>query len=378
MNSTIQCFKAIPELQEELKVFPTKVKPANSADREHQLVERLGGLVSVMNNSQPAKPVAFWMLLRQLFPQFAQTNKEGFFMQQDAEECWNSILTTIAKKIAPIGSKENPTLTANIVQQLFGGSMTVKMSNTEAKEEQEPSTTTVEKFNKLSCHIGSTTINYLIDGLKSSMEEKVKKNSTVLGKECDYLKVSKLSKLPFYLMVQFVRFDWRSDTKLKAKVVRPVEFPFTFDAYDLCDDDLKTKLAAKRKELDPENKSKQETKPMEVTTENNNQAPPATDPFQNETGYYELFALITHKGRYADSGHYVAWVKEDKPAKKEEEKNDEKPAKKEKREEYWMKFDDDVVSLVTTDEIKKLSGKGGADWHMAYLAFFRTKKDLSP
>jgi ubiquitin C-terminal hydrolase len=33
--------------------------------------------------------------------------------------------------------------------------------------------------------------------------------------------------------------------------------------------------------------------------------------FVNETGMYELFAVLTHKGRMADSGHYVAWVKED-------------------------------------------------------------------
>jgi ubiquitin carboxyl-terminal hydrolase 14 len=29
----------------------------------------------------------------------------------------------------------------------------------------------------------------------------------------------------------------------------------------------------------------------------------------NDTGKYELSAVITHKGRDADSGHYVAWVR---------------------------------------------------------------------
>lgn len=27
-------------------------------------------------------------------------------------------------------------------------------------------------------------------------------------------------------------------------------------------------------------------------------------------GKYELVGLVTHKGRTADSGHYVAWVKQ--------------------------------------------------------------------
>mgnify|MGYP002775761652 CR=1 FL=1 len=29
------------------------------------------------------------------------------------------------------------------------------------------------------------------------------------------------------------------------------------------------------------------------------------------TGYYDLAAVLTHKGRSADSGHYVAWVKQE-------------------------------------------------------------------
>lgn len=29
------------------------------------------------------------------------------------------------------------------------------------------------------------------------------------------------------------------------------------------------------------------------------------------TGIYDLVAVLTHKGRSADSGHYVAWVKQE-------------------------------------------------------------------
>ena len=42
-----------------------------------------------------------------------------------------------------------------------------------------------------------------------------------------------------------------------------------------------------------------------------------------ETGFYELVAVLTHQGRSADGGHYIAWVKES---------NDK-----------WLKFDDDKV-----------------------------------
>ena len=71
-----------------------------------------------------------------------------------------------------------------------------------------------------------------------------------------------------------------------------------------------------------------------------------------DTAWYELIAVITHKGRSADGGHYVAWVK----------MND-----------TWLKFDDDKVSPTTEEEIKKLSG--GGDFHTAYdLIYKRTQQ----
>lgn len=40
-------------------------------------------------------------------------------------------------------------------------------------------------------------------------------------------------------------------------------------------------------------------------------------------GKYELCAVLTHKGRSADSGHYVSWVKQDDGS--------------------WVQFDDDQL-----------------------------------
>lgn len=68
-----------------------------------------------------------------------------------------------------------------------------------------------------------------------------------------------------------------------------------------------------------------------------------------DTGNYELVALVTHKGRSAEGGHYISWVHQTG--------------------DIWMQFDDDIVSTVKTDDILAL--KGGGDWHTAYLAFFR-------
>lgn len=36
------------------------------------------------------------------------------------------------------------------------------------------------------------------------------------------------------------------------------------------------------------------------------------DTGSNNSGFYELQSVLTHKGRSSSSGHYVAWVKHSK------------------------------------------------------------------
>lgn len=45
---------------------------------------------------------------------------------------------------------------------------------------------------------------------------------------------------------------------------------------------------------------------------------------ENKTGWYELVAILTHKGQNADGGHYVAWVQH--------------------KDDVWVCFDDDKVT----------------------------------
>lgn len=58
----------------------------------------------------------------------------------------------------------------------------------------------------------------------------------------------------------------------------------------------------------------------------------------NNSGYYELQAVLTHKGRSSNSGHYVAWVKQ---------KGD-----------TWIECNDDDVRPIHVEDIMKLSGGG--------------------
>ena len=92
----------------------------------------------------------------------------------------------------------------------------------------------------------------------------------------------------------------------------------------------------------------------------------------NNSGYYELQAVLTHKGRSSNSGHYVAWVKY---------KGD-----------TWIECNDDEVRPVHVEDVMKLSGGGkfklifrefdlifsktlfAGDWHTAYLLLYGPRK----
>ena len=58
----------------------------------------------------------------------------------------------------------------------------------------------------------------------------------------------------------------------------------------------------------------------------------------NNSGYYELQAVLTHKGRSSNSGHYVAWTKY---------KGD-----------TWIECNDDDVNPIHVEDVLKLSGGG--------------------
>jgi ubiquitin carboxyl-terminal hydrolase 14 len=84
-------------------------------------------------------------------------------------------------------------------------------------------------------------------------------------------------------------------------------------------------------------------------------------------GHYELFAVVTHKGRDADGGHYMGWVKAETQGLDKTVIGDSNESN-----EDWFVFDDDEVSPCKTEDVLKL--KGGGDWHMSYLNFYRAKK----
>jgi ubiquitin carboxyl-terminal hydrolase 14 len=68
------------------------------------------------------------------------------------------------------------------------------------------------------------------EGLKLGLEGIVEKFSATLNRNAAWKKIQRISKLPVFLCVQFLRFFWkptpesRDHTGLKCKILRPVQF----------------------------------------------------------------------------------------------------------------------------------------------------------
>lgn len=175
-----------------------------------------------------------------------------------------------------------------------------------------------------------------------------------------------------------MRFQYKGKEGINAKILKDIKFPIDFDAFELCTPALQEKLLAQRalfKESDDAEQARltriKEGHKDDVVEKQKLVARPYsfkdgeflfwfyvncltnliaqhTDYGSNNSGFYTLQAVLTHQGRSSSSGHYVGWVRH-------------KSGK-------WMKFDDDVVSPIETEDVLRLSG--GGDWHCAYVLLY--------
>lgn len=276
----------------------------------------------------------------------------------------------------------------------------------------EPPVKTYDLHRKLVCNIqggsdgsAQTNVGHLAEGIALSLNGTIEKRSEVLGRDAIWTRKQRIARLPPILVVQYGRFYWKAtpDSQdhagVKCKVMKPVAFNSIFDVYEFCSDDVKKELKKSRdkalkeeedrinRKLNGEVNTEEDVKmeaddipeddeeaaalkaALAMSVQNEEDIPKPVGPglpaeFQ---GQYELFAVVTHKGRDADGGHYMAWVKAANNSGQVD-----KIADTEEANEDWFVFDDDEVSPCKTEDVLKL--KGGGDWHMAYLSFYRAKK----
>nr|QBH73746.1 hypothetical protein [Orthoderella ornata] len=357
MNATVQCLKTVPELREALRSFQGGVTMAGGMVPAQSITAALRDLYDSMDKGASIPPIILLQVLHMAFPRFAEKSEHGGFTQQDANECWTELVRMLQQKLAPkLQDGETVSKFKSMIDQYFGGTFDVELKCVEADD--EPPSHSKENFLQLSCFI-SQDVRYMLSGLRSKMQEQLTKQSPTLERDAVYTKTSKISRLPAYITIQFVRFYYKEKESINAKILKDVKFPLEFDAFELCSTELQQKLTPMRtrfkefedkrveeaqKQQDKGEKgdgnSKTKTKQLPFSFEN--------DVGSNNSGYYTLQAVLTHRGRSSSSGHYVAWVRQ---------KGD-----------VWLKCDDDQVSPVTSEDVLKLSG--GGDWHCAYVLLY--------
>ncbi|MEW5311044.1 MAG: hypothetical protein WDW38_002790 [Sanguina aurantia] len=365
MNSTLQFLYRVEPLKEAVTSYTSAAGPSDASSK--LVVETKHLFKDLERGGAPFAPYQFLTALRGKFPQFSQQTPQGAYMQQDAEECCTNLVYTLREKLKGADNHQ-------ILEQQMGIRTHLKLKCEETGEEMEEDATSYV----LKCNIENDT-NFLHTGLSLGLRDDREKTSAILGSLVKFKGSSLITALPPYLTVQLMRFFYRVDTQQKAKILRKVAFPMELDVYDFCSTELKAQLDGPRSTLKDEqdrasaaaklakNKAKQTaqassssrdaapartaTPSADVDMQSVPEAGPSISagPGSEITGKYELQSVLTHKGRSADSGHYVAWVKQ--------------------KDGSWILFDDDKLIPKTADEVLQLSG--GGDWHMAYMLMYK-------
>lgn len=364
LNATLQALFRADDLQNLILNFdPAKVDTTNQSEEVHYkiVLELKRTFESLKNkNFKSVLPIMLLNTLRKCYPQFAERDQQGgFYKQQDAEELFTQLFHTLT---VVFGDKFSDNFRINF-----------KTTIKDTANEDDVTVRDDENDMKLQCHISGTT-NFMKNGLIESLDEKIEKRSEITGVNSTYSVKKQITKLPKYLTVQYVRFFWKRSTGKKSKILRKVVFPFQLDVADLLTPEYANEKIKVREELREVEKAKnekerelkkrklegtdavmtpkeeQETKQALEDSEREywlnefkKHFPSDLAAGENPSSVYNLIGVITHQGANSESGHYQAFIRDEKDENK------------------WYKFNDDKVSPVEKEKIEALAGGGESD-----------------
>ncbi|RJE19701.1 ubiquitin carboxyl-terminal hydrolase [Aspergillus sclerotialis] len=324
LNSTLQTLRSVPELQSELQKYTSRAGGGGSRlgdlsslglsglGSSMDLTASLRDLFKQMSETQEGvPPLMFLNALRNVYPQFAQRDRNGHgYAQQDAEEAWSQIVTQLRGKLMVKDGKDESAPEISFVDKYMAGKFEsiTECDDPAAKEVGEQSIESSDVFYKLDCHIGKET-NHLTDGIMDGLEEKIEKNSPTLDRNAIYTKRSRIARLPRYLTVHFVRFFWKRETQKKAKIMRKVTFPAELDVVEFCTDELRKQLIPvrdkvreiRKEELDAERaRKRQKIVHQQEEEKKAEEATGSTEPMQKKKAAEERKATETAKANEKD------------------------------------------------------------------------------
>ena len=197
MNSTVQALKRVNELKEALKTYQGDAQFGADAGKHMALAARRL-FTDLDKKGEPFAPVQFVQVMRQVYPQFDETDDHGHHKQQDAEECYSQLLTSFKNALK---LNDDETGSTDLVEKLFGIELVNTVKNKESEE--EPVQVAKENVLRLSCHIDNNNnpINHLAEGLKISLECEIEKHCDFLGRNAIWFKQSKVNKLVSLILI---------------------------------------------------------------------------------------------------------------------------------------------------------------------------------
>jgi ubiquitin carboxyl-terminal hydrolase 14 len=93
MNATVQCLKRVNELKDGLKNYQdSSMQGGYDAGK---IMSKAGKALftNLEFKGEAFAPVGFVQAMRQVYPQFDETDDHGHHKQQDAEECYTALLS---------------------------------------------------------------------------------------------------------------------------------------------------------------------------------------------------------------------------------------------------------------------------------------------
>lgn len=297
LNACLQTFRLIPELCELIK---------NANVDAGQGANNITRALSNLYRNFPQALMTTVATLRNQYPiLFDQRDEAGAPKQQDATEAWTYLMNCLKSTVG------------KPIRDLFEIGFKVTKSCPELNNKTEE---TVEFEDRLNVYINEE-VRQIEQGINMDTEVEIEEKS--VGHPVIWQSHRAITKLPKYLICQMLRFTYKKDEQITAKLVRRVAHPMRLDTLQWLAPELRQEIVKKREELIQEK-------------ENN--------------GFYRLKGVLTHRGRSADSGHYITHMRVN---------------------ETWFRFDDTKVTEVDEEAIEMLSGSG--DWHCSILLLYEAE-----
>ncbi|KAG5471244.1 hypothetical protein LSCM1_01317 [Leishmania martiniquensis] len=334
LNAALQMIRSVPQIREVLQAYRG----------DNLLLRQLGAVLqAIESTTEPVIPLQLWTMLVQTNPTFGERDEHGGLMQQDSQEVLNMLLQAVSSVL--------PEKYAHLFQGKLHQTLTcIDDPADKGRESEVP-------FTMLSCNI-TGEVQTLEAGLERAFDERFTAPCEALQKDAaQFTRISKLSEAPEFIFVHMVRFSWRGDIQKKAKILKPITFPVILDISIVSSEALKAaekpgrELIRARRDKELERRRRPRTEALSPEDKAEEKVPLV---LQNESGYYELCGVISHKGRSADGGHYVYWGRKSNA---------------------WLIYDDDRVAAVSEEDVKRLRGVGEA--HIAYVLLYRSRDPVT-